>query len=185
MVRGVVRLVSGTAALLCMLLLAGCGYFVIAPGAPPAVPDEQAETTLRVYRPLAPEECAALATEIENVVGVIFTTVEAPLEDNIGGGTGRGCLIEFRGTGDEVGQNFIEVSQAMGNVFRAERWMEDQGYIADGPASTLTAFRQDEALCLLHSGWTPAAEAGSGPEAYSNAEPRQQLWTISANCGRP
>jgi hypothetical protein len=185
MARGIARLLSGTAALLCMLLLAGCGYFEIAPGAPRAVPDEQAEASQRLYRPLATEECGALATEIENAVGVLFTTVEAPFEDSIGGGTGRGCLIEFRGTGDEVGQNFIEVSQAMGNVFRAQGWMEDQGYIADGPASTLSAYRQDEALCLIHSGWTPAAEAGSGAGAFSNAEPRQQLWTISANCGRP
>jgi hypothetical protein len=172
-------------ALLCMLLLAGCGYFQIAQGAPPAVPDEQTDPPARVYHPLPLEECEALATELESAVGVSLVTVEAPFEDRIGGGTGTGCLIEFRGTGEAVGQNFIEVSQAMGNVFRARGWMEDDGYIADGPASTLTAFRQDEALCLIHSGWEPTAEAGSGPDAFSAAEPRQQLWTISANCGRP
>ncbi|HEX8682974.1 MAG TPA: hypothetical protein VF707_11710 [Ardenticatenaceae bacterium] len=176
-----------TAALFCMALLTACNRTgAVAPEPTPATSGSQESAPLEgSYQPLAAEACAALAGAMETSVGVPFeVTDEAPFEDTINQVSGTGCLIQFEGTGAEVAQDFVSVSQSLGSLFREQGWTEDTQYLADAPAATQTAFKQDDQVCLLNVGWQTAAEAGTEPEAFTNATPEQQLWTIAANCAR-
>jgi hypothetical protein len=173
-------------ALFCMALLTACNTTgAVAPEATSATSGSQESAPLEGgYAPIAPEACAALAGAMAAGVGVPFEVTEAPFEDTINQVSGTGCRIQFEGTGAEVAQDFVSVSQSLGSLFREQGWTEDTQYLADAPSATQTAFKQDNQVCLLNVGWQPAAGAGTGPEAFNNATPEQQLWTIAANCAQ-
>jgi hypothetical protein len=94
---------------------------------------------------------------------------------------GTSCTISATGTGQEFG-NFVDVAQAIREIFTGEGWTENSAYQADGPTGTQSGYEDGFKTAFVHVGWEPSEEANcptDQPISACNVEPSQQLFTLT------
>jgi len=135
------------------------------------------------YWPPSPRVCSDMADSMAQTLGVEATPAEAPFTDYITGMEGSGCQIVATGMGGDL--DYMAVADTLAAMFRDQGWQEDKRYAADGPTGTGTAFRKENGLCLVTTGWEPSEDADcpdDQPISACELEPEQQFYTITLNC---
>jgi len=138
----------------------------------------------QAWQPLSPEACYALGEAMMQTINITVTLATVPFQDPIGGGAGTGCQAVGTGTGLDF-EAAWPVGADIAAMLQERGWTEDMAYTADGPTGSARGFRQGDALCLVHAGWEPAAEAAcpaDRPIFECELAPEQQLYTIWLHC---
>ena len=133
------------------------------------------------------EESAATpdAMPIESVDAAQCDALQAALSAQLGHELtkqeGAPCTLVATGTGEDFG-SFVDVAQAIREVFAAEGWTEDKSAMADGPTGTATGYFKETTVAHVSVSWKPADEANCpNDQPISNCDiaPGQQNFTIS------
>ena len=134
--------------------------------------------------PLSPEECSELADLVAGILGVDVTITEEYFEDYRYDRSGTGCQVSVEGTGVDFPN---PVQSILAEALELRSWQEDIYYSADGPGSSLIAFRQPGNLCFLHETSGPSDEVDCPPDQPISAceyTQEQKVVTITLNCAQ-
>jgi hypothetical protein len=122
-------------------------------GSSPAIP-------AYTYQPLAAEACKDLRTALEENLGVAVVRDEqpAPFENFIDGSAGESCRLSASASAADFADagSFIDVANAVIELFQSQGWGQDPQYAADSPTSTITGLRQENALAIVRVDLAPA-----------------------------
>jgi hypothetical protein len=165
-----------------VILTAGCALLedtgVVE--APTSVPMRNLRSDMR---PLAEEQCRALATLLTQT-GLVFTATQAPFQDQIAGGTGAGCHTPASATGENV-PDMAALAGQVRDLLAADGWGEDGEYAATSAVGMAAAFRKEAALCLFSLGWQPSPDArcpSDRPVGECRLTPQQKLYSVFLLC---
>jgi hypothetical protein len=134
------------------------------------------------WQPLPADICDDLHQTVSDQVGTIEVTLyyAAPFTDYVSGTDGEGCRIVVEGT-DADGIDFWAVYDQLGQTLATMGWTRDIMYDADGPTGSMSGYRRDSGLILLHVGWKPSEDANcpqDQPIGACDLAPEQRLWTL-------
>jgi hypothetical protein len=155
----------------------------IAPLATPVVPTPVPADEAAAYVPASAEVCEMVRDDIEAALDAEAQLDSAPFHDVIDDRMGTGCQITVTGTGEDFG-HFVEASQNLEEILTEAGWVQDMGYMADGPTGTAFGMRMNGMLALVNVEWEPADEAGCPddvPIVQCDVAPEHQLFTIAVN----
>jgi hypothetical protein len=147
----------------------------------PAAEEGAAGSSDLAVVPLDSAECETFHHAITERLGVDFTMTTPDFASEVAHMQGTSCTISATGTGQEFG-NFVDVAQAIREIFTTEGWTENQAYLADGPTGTVSGYESDFKTAFVHVGWEPSEEANcptDQPISACNVEPSQQLFTVT------
>jgi putative hemolysin/phosphoglycolate phosphatase-like HAD superfamily hydrolase len=129
--------------------------------------------------------CIAFAQAIANALNTRVAVEEAPISDPVTGASGAGCQAAVTGTGEQFTSPQATVAMLAG-LLLDQGWTADPKLAADGPTGTASGFRQENQLCWADAGWQPDASADcpqDQPIAACQVAPKQQIYTVTLNCG--
>jgi len=138
------------------------------------------------YQPLAADTCSEMADILAEATNATVTTENADFDDYVTNSSGSGCQATATGTGADF-ESVETVAGSIGAALTNQGWAEDGQYTAGGPTGSASAYRLNDALCLVNVSWEPAADAGcpdDQPIAACDLQPEQQLYTAVLNCAR-
>ncbi|WP_152428328.1 hypothetical protein [Methyloferula stellata] len=129
-------------------------------------------------KPIAQDECAALAKAVSAAIGLpLKTKVAAPkLPDGL---HGSACLLSGKARGLTIG--FVAAQDKIENSLAGWKHLPEQD--ADGPYSTVKGFAKDAERFFysLESEPVRGACSDNKPIGDCKAPPRQWIWTLEAS----
>lgn len=180
--KGAPMMQRGVALIIGLVLLAACGGGADGPndvsgGRGPSTSGGIPQS----YEPLADDACRAVRNAAENALDTSFTARQGPFTDYVTGVSGRACLLQASGTGEEF-RSVSSILDTLHDTIDDLGWQEYSLYHAENPYGASRGFTQDDQLLLLSVG-VRAAEGVDCPRDQTIEEcglaPEQQRYTIT------